>query len=526
MTHPIDIPEVVAFITPFLSRRDLVACVQVSHGWRVSFISYVWQCIHLTTQDTEPENSSETHTYLKRHHKQIQTLEVDNIPHDSDLPYLEIEFPKLRNLGLKFSRSHEKGRWRELVWDILRQLGPQLRTLNLNGMNEVKLEGRDLDHCSIWRILVGFQRDAWDEERLLELKFEKGQLFLDRMKDQDAKVILQLDSLVLEQVGLAFMMRSHDDWASEWPQRLTQARIQNLVMRNCKPLSYQFLLLEGCRELRSLTWDYSSALESSNIRLRFLQRLQENYWSHLESLTFRMINLSDSDLGEILRAIRPLTNLSLNGTSFGRICTEILADVREKHWKTLKRLSLLFCSSLSGASAHRLLCSLPNLEVFQARELTAQSVMSITEPWVCKGLREFRVGLVSRERPHFNIPSLEPAPLAATVFLARLAELQHLEVFEILKMTTAVGAGLSPEYEYQRLRMDTGLDMLRSLRSMRELRLLEHTHQMMGLDEAQWMVNNWPELEAVYLGNANCEAAVFDSMKVYFEEHGVKCLRK
>lgn len=77
------------------------------------------------------------------------------------------------------------------------------------------------------------------------------------------------------------------------------------------------------------------------------------------------------------------------------------------------------------------------------------------------------------------------------------------------------------KYEYQKIRLDCGLDRLKTLRAMRELRVSEGTGQSIEMREALWMIDSWPKLDTVDLTFAHRDPTIRAELIWCFTRHGV-----
>ncbi|GJJ71492.1 hypothetical protein EMPS_03842 [Entomortierella parvispora] len=520
MTHPIDIPEIVANIT--LTKGDLFACIQVSHSWHNAFLATLWRHIHLKKSDTDSENNDALFQSLQRRADLIHTLAVDSIYPKSDLHYLELYFPLLKQLDLGFVQSNCNDLPRKFARSFLFLHGSHLQSLTVRNMLETRstigYEDDALDEHSNWEVLDGCKSGA-----LSRLCLKKVDLVFDDMDDGSRQMLMGLDTLIL--VSVAFTSsrsRIIPDFhrVPQWPHRLTGCKIRHLAMIDCVPVPDQYQLLLDCsQELRSLEWKCLVYSSLAKFNPPLARDLKAGHWKNLESLSLRMNSLGDEVLAEILGAVGPLKDLVMGETAFGPSCTRALLDSDGgKHRATLESLSLSSCSNLEGSMVQEMLCSLPRLQRIRARELTLQSIQEDPRPWVCLGLKDFRLALVIHSG---DLTSQEQASSQQTAFLDRLAMLRSLEVLELRRTFSLTGFNLY----YQDLHLDKGLHRLWGLQNMRELRMIEQTGRRLGIEEAQWMTENWPRLKTVYLWRTPSTDSS-DPVGSYFTDHGVKCYWK
>ena len=164
----------------------------------------------------------------------------------------------------------------------------------------------------------------------------------------------------------------------------------------------------------------------------------------------------------------------------------------------------------------RFLCEMPSLKVFRANLLTAHDIKRDPRPWVCKGLEEISIAFVLKTN---TLPAdtsdrtteIEnwrqvlqnvtfTMPLSASrVFLERLATLTKLQILD-LREAIPSRSNDRPEnvwYNYMKMQLDCDLDLLRTLNRLEVL--VSPTCHGMGLHDAQWMVDHWPDFSTICL---------------------------
>lgn len=242
-----------------------------------------------------------------------------------------------------------------------------------------------------------------------------------------------------------------------------------------------------CPNLAALEWRSSSSPFPSR---QLAEAIRQNTWPNLKSFQLTGTNFSDDKSALIVQHLPPLhvfrlANTSLSDLSFDRL--------QERHFATLRILDLIGCVMFTGEIVLSVLSGCPLLEDLSAPYFTASDLRQ-SEPtrrsWVCLGLRRLKV-YIARDREYPDADQL--------VFeqLSKLVQLEKLELGEdpLYELDYYVIQDLRSRGALQ-LRLDSGLDRLAGLKSLCAVEF-HGTVQTMGIQEMQWMLENWPELQEV-----------------------------
>ncbi|KAG0042163.1 hypothetical protein BGZ83_000827 [Gryganskiella cystojenkinii] len=355
-------------------------------------------------------------------------------------------------------------------------------------------------------------------------------------------------------------------------------RIRDLTIRACSAerasVQDEYTLILDCQELRSLKWNHWSRAYT---KPRLAQDLHSGAWPFLESLHLQWTSISDEDLAEILLALGPkrsLRELNADYTGFGPLCAKALMwrgeeanedhvqdNILHRHRLALQELFLVGSHNTTGSMLHEFLCTFPNLKQFSGAAITDKDILANPRPWVCTGLQMLDMAprleiqepdssqsLNSNENPTSNPVQFEEGTSAAAIITApenitgepstititaeaaslpaatyrssahifwdRLASLTHLEELYTMDSWRAD----QNRFHSLHFQVDWGLDKLKSLRRMRQVTWGDQRHHV-RIQDAQWMVENWPHLERVRIHN---QARVEKDAAQLFKSQGIQ----
>ncbi|KAF9347248.1 hypothetical protein BGX34_003287, partial [Mortierella sp. NVP85] len=227
-----------------------------------------------------------------------------------------------------------------------------------------------------------------------------------------------------------------------------------------------------------------------------------NRWPQLDNLSIP-VQASDAEWASLLERIGSdlgnFTYLELNGNTFGSKSLMAL----DSHFNSLVDLRFYYSTS---SVVRDVLCSCPMLEILHARDVFAKDIVE-GGPWVCQRLRKLNICFRVRE------PEQDLQPLV----FERLSTLVRL---------IALDMG-SPEYECNdnvlEFRLSCGLGQLASLKELRAVGFHFESgteKQRLGVEEIEWMIDNWKKLKGIY-GHLNKDSAVEARLKCLVENRGI-----
>ncbi|GJJ71456.1 hypothetical protein EMPS_03806 [Entomortierella parvispora] len=564
--HALDLPELVAYLAPYLSQKSLINCIRVSQQWHDAFVPHLWSTFRVTVPSTR---SLFTLSSLDTHAPCVRDICFKDLSVASDSTFFNLSFPYLQTLSLSFAAYRTDRALRAAAFEFLQRHQGQLRALSLlkplGPMSEVTgpqtrsrhdlMTQEALYIAKSWELLHGCHG-------LRSLKVESSPFWFDLVDQQVLKIVSELETLSLGNVGrekIQLTEGEQDDSStpssSQGPRwtlcstdpciRQRAVRIRQLSLEYCNSLSEEYHLIKECHaELRSLKW---LSTIHANVIPPMAKHLEEGMWPFLDSLELRIPGLQDKDLAAVLRAIGPLRKLNLSGTEFGPLSTTGLLEtenlgqdgkVQKKHAARLEKLLLGGCNNLTGAMVQRFLCELPHLKEIHAKVLTDRDLENDTRPWVCQDLRVFHVGIalavrnieedqseISKDDSKIPHPRISP-------FMERLSALTRLESFHITSTRSgqdktegefylSSSEEQAQRFELQKLHSAGGLEQLKTLRHLVQVRM-EYTGQKMTMSEAKWMVENWPRLESVVVRQLmTMGTSDHDVVRVFFGQHQI-----
>ena len=292
-----------------------------------------------------------------------------------------------------------------------------------------------------------------------------------------------------------------DDWSSDFGGRFEMdnnmntllamapvSSLWNLVIEagstTHSSLQEQMLLVIKSPELRRLAWSgfwtinhLAEAFQKSHHRL-FCQKLESlsiHGHGEINLIYFR----------RVVESLPLLTDLDLSRSSGPGIISCLicpyLATLR------LRRLKIDKCVWVTATAIQNVLCSMAGLQVLIVDCITDTAIGEDPRPWICTGLRELSVGIAV-------CSGLEGYGL----ILERLATLERLESLTVLSgrshvLSWAAAHANEVEVENMQLLLERGLDLLKSLKQLRTLKV-DHAVTTWGVNEAQWALQNWVHL--------------------------------
>ncbi|KAF8978760.1 hypothetical protein BGZ46_006160 [Entomortierella lignicola] len=181
---------------------------------------------------------------------------------------------------------------------------------------------------------------------------------------------------------------------------------------------------------------------------------------------------------------------------------------------TIQELDFSKCENVSSAMVRDLLANCPNLTSFSANKIELEDAVH-GKPWVCERLRKLALYFdfgdpsnschvwnsrtwVHKER---NIPKEDLHIVYSR--LARLTQLETLDLQRHFHPKLLIQKFRPPATMYYpptlRLQLSEGLELLSTLKRLRKI-FIQDMWRNIKLEEALWIRENWPELEAIDIG--------------------------
>ncbi|KAG0044039.1 hypothetical protein BGZ83_010722, partial [Gryganskiella cystojenkinii] len=308
--------------------------------------------------------------------------------------------------------------------------------------------------------------------------------------------------------------------AAQVAARTGPARVLDLTLGGCDPSDEdthaQIWFIQQCPNLVRLRWDSHFTLSavknqyphinalspmhalvealvtvahpeetSSSSSLSYPSRSLSWSCESLRTLAIPRIRFDSKDFAILTEKISGLEELDLSGTNFNSDCWEALLTTRRHHLQTLRVLQLANCPHLKGSDIQGMMCSLPNLQVFKAGVVSSVDIQSDGRSWACRELKELCVEF-ALETPRRL--SRSPPHSSETLVFSRLSDLTKLEVCELRGSSNNTAP---------RLTLKNGLDLLRSLRQMREFTNNSIHRVQWGEPEMRWVLEHWPRWQVI-----------------------------
>ncbi|KAG0234721.1 hypothetical protein BGX31_004460 [Mortierella sp. GBA43] len=448
--HPLELPEIVSRVAEYVPRGRLPVCARVSKAWYQASIPVLWRYIPMC--GPIPPESVQVHRHLVKVFEASVALPKECI---------SWRFPNLEWLNV------------DLVQDC-----PGTKEFTLGHPTVSRLEiGNFIDAGpgpGFWQTLLGFKNL---KDLTLSLMF---------MKERDLGTFWQLCTrLERLHIGLEGLPRIWDHPPMMFPC-IKELHLSSHVSDD----SLYLEMMQRCPSLTSIVWQDGTG---NGHLSRFCRLASEGTWSDLKSVTVwsaRDVVMTDMDLVQLLGGMKRITTLKVPDlqSSFKPKCLELL---RPQFW-CLKRLSLFLDTGLTSSMAQEVLSSCHALEEFMVPRMEARDIVA-GKPWVCTML----VALSAS----FRFDPLKNHEHQPLVFdqLSRLIRLKTLYLQGYEENPSSPAPAFKEACD---LRLQKGLNKLSTLRSLRYFSF-EHTRQIMGVKEIEWINEHWTNLVKVD-GVFNC----------------------
>ncbi|KAF9940903.1 hypothetical protein BGZ65_005811 [Modicella reniformis] len=283
-------------------------------------------------------------------------------------------------------------------------------------------------------------------------------------------------------------------------------------------------MVRACIHLESMTWrqhaEMGTGLESIPDwdDAPFCNDLSANPWpfSRLVSLDLSWTMVHDEALARVLSQLHKLKTLRAIRTGFGRASLHQLFAERwtssgesaDRLCDSIETLVVDMCTNLTGAMIQTILSSCRNLVVFSADKISIEDIARGKE-WICTELQELRFFLSAEVHSSYqdSSPMTENLRMQRAAF-AQLGQLTRLRILYL----TYIRRSERTRMKTLHLRVESGLELLTGLKYLRELYFQGDDSQKLGVEEAAWMVENWPQLRKLR-GSVNEDLRVLEQMK-------------
>jgi len=319
---------------------------------------------------------------------------------------------------------------------------------------------------------------------------------------------------------------------------------ESMPLLKCLALS-QLGKLPGSEGFLSWLWERCSQVERLELsELNDLQSLVDSLPIHmpnLNSIRLTQLGLSDENIAVLL---------SKSHKGWKEVCKEHLKGLWQstqrilmEHCLTLERLEIHGCKGFTSIWKAQILAASPNLHTFSTLDggwfegtsfFHAHSFINQDphtgelKTWACESsLKTLKVCITGVPMPGFHGVSewgavQETNPGQAREIQGhlydRLARLTHLETLWLAQENRVMD-----KPDCLEMSLESGLHKLAGLKELKELSI-EHLKTRIGVQEVQWMVDQWPKLRTILgLGSQRSEEAK-EAMEWLRKYHPEICL--
>ncbi|KAG0208561.1 hypothetical protein B0O80DRAFT_465473 [Mortierella sp. GBAus27b] len=477
MNKAILLPEIIALIGQYLSKQDILVCIRVCRSWKAEFEprlwrSFTWYHAHSRPSGRSSKRRRPTTDLVRRQAVHIRklTVELDKqfrahflVPKRSQLEELILR-PSDACPVIKFKGEAEKmwSNYEKLVRDhqSLRKV-----VFESNALAIRKSFMATLETCPNLRVL---------ETTKSTLTAASVKVYL-RLCSKLTRVSTEMDQFP---PGFAFPHGT-----------MTFPKIQYLEIRTPigLPVRDQMAWISQCPNLKSLIWDPDLSIVVPKFCDMVVKNCVDLTALHL------LIDNPDTEIAQIIKSIPRIEKLGLAHTKFGDESMKAL----ERHFPTLRDINLQGCKKVKSPMVQKILASCSSLLSISAETLRYEDAMD--QPWVCKNLEMFDIGLSIDTGDPRKHKDQEPETYLGPHqrMFERLSKLTELKYLSVCNSNV-------PYYvrsTYIRLDLAAGLDQLKTLERLTffscKLALFEAVFSDKGFECVEWMVKHWKRLEAI-----------------------------
>ncbi|KAG0318747.1 hypothetical protein BGZ97_003317 [Linnemannia gamsii] len=457
MDKALTLPEILACIGNRLDNNNIISCMQVCKSWRSEFEPLLWRSF--TFGQLAPKEPRPELPLLQKNALHIRQLVIEHMD-----PTFQSFFMQCKQLDeVRFDvQEVDKGDDEDQIWgrfsDMIDNHG-RLRKIVIDSVpwpitNKV-LE--TMERCSKLIVL---------ETKDVELDVAKTQLYL------------KLCSKNLKRLSTYTDYYDHP----EFPNDLVFQEMRYLDICHATGISMdkQLTWLSRCPNLISFRWEAWVGL----VDVAKLSTILSNGACPNLTALHLIVALTDEEIAQILEAAPRIEKLSLPRTGFG---ARSIAALR-RHFPTLRDINLQFCSKVTSPMVQEILRSCANLQSISAEALNRSDI--IQQPWACKGLQMFDVGIdVVEENGDYELLMTHYRDV-----YQRLGQLKELDYLSICSGNQMDMYSRNPI----KVSLEAGLDELAPLTKLTFFScktLLDSSEDGEGFEAVEWMVEHWKKLE-------------------------------
>ncbi|KAF9105962.1 hypothetical protein BGX27_009393 [Mortierella sp. AM989] len=477
-TRLFELPEIIHVLAQSLKRHELVQCVKVSKEWHSSFSPYIWSEIKLSRRNTEI--TPDTLTNYRHLIKKITCIDKIN-------PwYAEIHFPNLCSLHLlRFPKTGQ-----DLFATILDHHSQSITDLKIAIQNSTVSP-------TFWESVLGLHG-------LKRLVLTGTNIRDNRPTARFWEICPRLKSLMIHQ---AFLPEA----SSLDPSTTIFSKVQELyvILKSGGELDGHLKMLACFPNLTSLAWSTDSFQGAIAFPLDgFAEMMALGAWSQLQQLFVSRCQAEDEILALIISSMTRVKKLHVRGADFGSIALEALRP----HFPFLEALDISSNPESPAKTGHaviEILTHCPKLEILGADRVLGWHIQE-GDNWVCKDTLKLIQLCFQLSQ------AVEPKSREQDIILGKLSELKNLEVLNVTN-NEIPSCDLKSTLD---LRVQKGLNRLATLGYLREF-VFDYTKQWMEMEDIEWMLIHWPNLESVQ-GAPNEDEDVSIKLRAILHNRGIE----
>ncbi|KAF9290569.1 hypothetical protein BGZ68_006679 [Mortierella alpina] len=461
MVCPLDLPEMLLYIAPYLSNHTLVSAIQVSRQWHQSFSPFLYSSL-MVHDNWSDSPSFPTLDVLQKHASSVRSLNLHTTTGLAPFLHLCTNLKTLAIYQGVFSTSDPQELWE--LWIGLTQLVQQNPLLE-------------------W-ILFGLERKTSPPTEFLRAlvqscpnlrRFESSQGIYDT-RDQ-AEALLQVMTRV-EQVSARYEYFINIPMVDRWHF----PKLWELTMKDIKGLSTQSQvdLMCQCPNLKILKWTVSK--ESQFPVQEFCERVPV---ACPKISQFHTDGYSVPDPKDLSRIITSLPRLDYLVLCANRITQTVFGSLT-RHFETLETLDVVDCFGFRSWMIQQVLETCPNLVKLSSSHLFMKDIVH-GKAWVATRLRFLELDLKPSSTSFPNQSSEAMTEHWAT--FQQLSKLTQLQTLATGAQGMMAKAGIRFQLEY-------GLAQLGTLTQLKELNM-KRSYQRMSMKDVEWFRAHMKQLQRI-----------------------------
>ncbi|GJJ72299.1 hypothetical protein EMPS_04656 [Entomortierella parvispora] len=502
---PLEISELLTRIVSLVDQTTLLACQVVCKEWRRTLEFLIWRDLKLVQLGNRFKQPM-TDNCIRQHAPLVQRLSICVDPRyyqpssgnlDNNLCLRTTDFPKLTSLeiGIQLGLLYWSSQTEEMVYltyKLFRLMLDSSSLLSGGGQGFPMLQVlkiADLQFKFLPREWMTLWETLWSRLQVLSLTghwWGYYQVFPEEenMDDIDDDRPWQRYEELCNKDEMQKLARRH---GPSWTMRdLTLISYSRDMNRGVYEI--QSWMVGQCPDLVRLKWSVDWYLEAEQRPMELIRDLVME-GSQLNPPQFQELETLDlprqfygEEFVDLIDAMPRLTMLKMEDVKeFEENPWILLKATAPRHLNTLRILDVR-CSGVGSHTLIDMLCSLPNLEVFQGDTITDLHLREDPRPWACRGA-------LRRLELDFKITT-QRRVLSQSLIVSRLAEMEQLEDLRV---------SCSP----LRLDLSKPKGMLERLKTLKHLKTLslesrnENFNCDWGQVELAWVRENWPKLKYV-----------------------------